>query len=143
MVTAAALALYIALLFCNSPRDRTGRFPHRRPSTTVIAETGGKFGSFGNVYSEVVYPRTCFLCPKTPLLPQTGVLYSHSDFDPIAFTPRDGCPALSGALCQNGTTITKQVAKNLPLVPQKYPPPGSGTADSFPWLESKFSKIRF
>ena len=37
----------------------------RQPSTTVIAENGREIRSFGNVYSEVVYPLgTALLCQK-------------------------------------------------------------------------------
>ena len=56
LVTAAALALYIAYCFATLPDIEQAVSRTRQPSTTVIAENGQEIRSFGNVYSEVVYP---------------------------------------------------------------------------------------
>ena len=52
----AALALYVGYCFATLPDIEQAVSRTRQPSTSIIAENGQEIATFGNVYSEVVYP---------------------------------------------------------------------------------------
>jgi len=141
LVTAAALALYIAYCFATLPDIEQAVSRTRQPSTTVIAENGQEIRSFGNVYSEVVYPSELPSYVKNAIIAtEDRRFYSHFGFDPIAFTRAMVANLVKGRYAQGGSTITQQVAKNLFLTPQKNIRRKVQELLMAFWLESKFSK---
>ena len=99
LVTAAALALYIAYCFATLPDIEQAVSRTRQPSTTVIAENGQEIRSFGNVYSEVVYPSELPSYVKNAIIAtEDRRFYSHFGFDPIAFTRAMVANLVKGAM---------------------------------------------
>lgn len=56
LAVGAALALYVGYCFATLPDIEQAVSRTRQPSTSIIAENGQEIATFGNVYSEVVYP---------------------------------------------------------------------------------------
>ena len=83
----AALALYVGYCFATLPDIEQAVSRTRQPSTSIIAENGQEIATFGNVYSEVVYPDE--LPPyviNAVIATEDRRFYSHFGFDVIAFT---------------------------------------------------------
>ena len=137
----AALALYVGYCFATLPDIEQAVSRTRQPSTSIIAENGQEIATFGNVYSEVVYPDE--LPPyviNAVIATEDRRFYSHFGFDVIAFTRAMTANLIKGRYAQGGSTITQQVAKNLFLTPQKNIKRKVQELLMAFWLESKFSK---
>ena len=136
-----ALALYIGYCFATLPDIEKAVARTRQPSTTIIAENGQEIRTFGNVYSEVVYPSE--LPPHVVdavISTEDRRFYSHFGFDIIAFTRAMAANLIKGRYAQGGSTITQQVAKNLFLTSEKSIKRKVQELLMAFWLESKFSK---
>lgn len=141
LAVGAALALYVGYCFATLPDIEQAVSRTRQPSTSIIAENGQEIATFGNVYSEVVYPDE--LPPyviNAVIATEDRRFYSHFGFDVIAFTRAMTANLIKGRYAQGGSTITQQVAKNLFLTPQKNIKRKVQELLMAFWLESKFSK---
>lgn len=141
LAVGAALALYVGYCFATLPDIEQAVSRTRQPSTSIIAENGQEITTFGNVYSEVVYPDE--LPPyviNAVIATEDRRFYSHFGFDVIAFTRAMTANLIKGRYAQGGSTITQQVAKNLFLTPQKNIKRKVQELLMAFWLESKFSK---
>ena len=97
--SAAALHLYIALLFCNSTTSNRPYFPHpgsrRRPS---LPKTGRKIEVSGMFIPKWLKNiGTALWCQNAHYCHQNGRFIPIRPFDPMAFTTRDGCQPRKGA----------------------------------------------
>ena len=141
LAVGAPLALYVGYCFATLPDIEQAVSRTRQPSTSIIAENGQEIATFGNVYSEVVYPDE--LPPyviNAVIATEDRRFYSHFGFDVIAFTRAMTANLIKGRYAQGGSTITQQVAKNLFLTPQKNIKRKVQELLMAFWLESKFSK---
>ena len=136
-----AVALYVAYCFITLPDIEKAVSRTRQPSTTIIAENGQEIARFGNVYSEVIYPKDLPDYVKNAIIDtEDRRFYSHFGFDVIAFTRAMVTNVIKGRYAQGGSTISQQVAKNLFLTPNKNIKRKVQELLMAFWLESKFSK---
>lgn len=140
-VIGVAVCLYVAYCFVTLPDIEQAVTRTRQPYTTIIAEDGSEIQTFGNVYSEVIYPEDLPAYVKNAVIStEDRRFYSHFGFDIIAFTRAMLVNLRAGHYRQGGSTITQQVAKNLFLTPQKNIKRKVQELLMAFWLEHKFSK---
>ncbi len=113
-------SLVYRLLFCNSPRHRTGRFPH--PAAVDDRHCRKRAGN--SKFRQCLFRSglslgTALLCQKRHYCHRRPAFLFPFGFDPIAFTRAMVANLVKGRYAQGGSTITQQVAKNLFLTPQK------------------------
>jgi len=138
---AIVLGFYIAYCFITLPDIEQAVTRTRQPYTTIIAEDGSEIQTFGNVYSEVIYPEELPSYVKNAVIAtEDRRFYSHFGFDIIAFTRAMLVNLRARRYVQGGSTITQQVAKNLFLTPQKNIKRKVQELLMAFWLEHKFSK---
>lgn len=113
----------------------------RQPSTTITAENGNEFKTFGSVYSEVIRLNELpSYVPDAIISTEDRRFYAHFGFDIVAFTRAMLTNIFMGRYAQGGSTITQQVAKNLFLTSQKNIKRKTQELLLAFWLEHKFSK---
>ena len=141
LIIGLTLLMYIFYCYATLPDIKKAVSLTRQPSTTIIAENGQEIRTFGNVYSEVIYPSDLpSYVVEAIISTEDRRFYTHFGFDIIAFTRAMTTNIIKGRYAQGGSTITQQVAKNLFLTSEKSIKRKVQELLMAFWLESKFSK---
>ncbi|HYM04305.1 MAG TPA: biosynthetic peptidoglycan transglycosylase, partial [Stellaceae bacterium] len=113
----------------------------RRPSITLLGADGGLIATFGDLFGEPLH-----LKDLPPYLPEAVIatedrrFYHHFGVDPIGLARAIYVNFRAGHVVQGGSTITKQLAKNLFLEPQRTLSRKVQEEMLALWLEHQFTK---